>query len=149
MIESFRKILVTTDLSDLGNAAVPVACRVARADGASVTLLHVLEEGVPNPLYAHYRPTPSPEERDRAEARARAGLAALVPAGATDVAPEVRLVRGDPAGEICKAAEELGSELIVISSHGRTGLRRFLLGSVANRVVVAAPCSVLVLRGLA
>jgi nucleotide-binding universal stress UspA family protein len=144
MTATFQRILVTTDLSELGNAALPVAFRLARSEGASVALVHVLEELVPNPLYAHYRPTPSPAERAKVEARARADLAALVPAGAEDV--ELRVAHGDAATEICDAAEELGAGLVVIASHGRTGLKRFLLGSVANRVVQHAPCSVLVLR---
>ena len=145
MAESFRKILVTTDLSEVGNAAIPLAFRLARAESASVALVHVVEGLPPNPLYANYRPTRSPEERERAEAEARTTLAALVPSD-TDVPHELHLLRGDPAAEICKAAEELGAGVIVISSHGRTGLKRVLLGSVATRVVQQAKCSVLVLR---
>jgi nucleotide-binding universal stress UspA family protein len=145
MSATFRTILVTTDLSELGNSAVPVALRLARAERARVALVHVLEDIVPNPLYAHYRPTDSPAERKKIEAEAREGLAALVPAGG-DVGCELRVAHGDAATAICDAAQELGAELIVISSHGRTGMKRFLLGSVASRVVQHAPCSVLVLR---
>lgn len=53
---------------------------------------------------------------------------------------------GDPGSEICRAAEELGCNCIVIPSHGRTGLQHFLIGSVAERVVRLAPCPVFVLR---
>ena len=53
---------------------------------------------------------------------------------------------GDPGTEITKKAKELNAGLIVISSHGRTGIPRFLMGSVAERVVRLAPCTVLVLR---
>lgn len=53
---------------------------------------------------------------------------------------------GDPGSELTRHAEEVNAGLIVISSHGRTGIKRFLLGSVAERVVRLAPCPVLVLR---
>ena len=54
---------------------------------------------------------------------------------------------GDPGSQITKHAKKIGAGLIVISSHGRTGVTRFLMGSVAERVVRLAPCPVLVLRG--
>ncbi len=53
---------------------------------------------------------------------------------------------GDPGSQIARRAKEIGAGLIVISSHGRTGIRRFLMGSVAERVVRLSPCPVLVLR---
>ena len=55
-------------------------------------------------------------------------------------------VQGAPATEICRVAKEGGHDLIVIGTHGRTGVARFLLGSVAERVVREAPCPVLVAR---
>lgn len=64
--------------------------------------------------------------------------------GLTDAHAAVRI--GDPGGEIAAFAEELGAELIVLPSHGRTGLRRLLIGSVAERVIRLAHCPVLVLR---
>jgi nucleotide-binding universal stress UspA family protein len=146
MTQTLRTILVTTDFSDLGNAAVPVAFRLAQAEGAKVVLLHVLEDGTPNPLYAHYKPTASPEERKEVEAEARAGLLALVPKGQASIAHDTRIAHGDPAAEICNAAEELRAGLIVTSSHGRTGLKHALLGSVAEQIVRHAPCSVHVVR---
>jgi nucleotide-binding universal stress UspA family protein len=54
---------------------------------------------------------------------------------------------GDPGSEITSFAKQVNAGLIVISSHGRTGVRRFMMGSVAERVVRLAPCPVLVLRG--
>lgn len=63
--------------------------------------------------------------------------------------PDARIaVRiGSPAVEICRYAEEAGAQLIVMPSHGRTGIKHFALGSVAERVLRRAPCPVLVLRG--
>jgi nucleotide-binding universal stress UspA family protein len=75
--------------------------------------------------------------------RARSAASA---AGVSDVA--VRLMSGDPAGNIVDAAIADRTELIVVSTHGRTGLRRFFVGSVAEHVVRHAPCSVLVTRPL-
>jgi nucleotide-binding universal stress UspA family protein len=53
---------------------------------------------------------------------------------------------GDPADVICRTAERLGSDVIVVGSHGRTGLGRLFLGSVSEHVVRHAPCPVLVVR---
>jgi nucleotide-binding universal stress UspA family protein len=142
-----RTVLVPTDLSPLGNAAVPIAFGLARCLGAKVVLAHVLEgEEPPNPLYAHSRPTPSPEQRRELEARARAELAALVPADRGSVPCEVEVRRGSVVEELCRLAAERDGPLIAIASHGRSGLGHLLLGSVAERVLRHAPCSVLVLR---
>jgi nucleotide-binding universal stress UspA family protein len=62
------------------------------------------------------------------------------------VTVETRIVRGDPFWAICQAAEQEHADLIVMGSHGRTGLAHVLLGSVAERVVRHAPCPVLISR---
>jgi nucleotide-binding universal stress UspA family protein len=59
---------------------------------------------------------------------------------------ERRLEEGDPATEICRVANEAGCELIAIGTHGRTGLGRLLMGSVAEQVVRRAPCPVLTVK---
>ena len=59
---------------------------------------------------------------------------------------EMRVEVGDPGRQITEVAEEVGADLVVVPSHGRTGLTRLLLGSVAERVVRLAHCPVLVLR---
>jgi nucleotide-binding universal stress UspA family protein len=80
------------------------------------------------------------------EQHARAELERLVPPESRGIAHEIRLGHGSPAAEICRLARECQVALVVISSHGRIGVKHFLLGSVAERVVHLAPCSVLVLR---
>jgi nucleotide-binding universal stress UspA family protein len=147
MSDAFETILVSTDFSDLANAAVPVAFRLARDHGARVVLAHVLEGlGTPNPLYAHYCPTPTPEQRASAEEHARASLAGLVPKQRGSAACEIVVRHGAAADELCRLAKERRASLLVIASHGRSGMGRFLLGSVAERVLHLAPCSVLVVR---
>lgn len=147
MTTEFETILVTTDLSETGNQAVPRAFRLAEHEGARLVLLHVLEGGIPNPLYAHYYPSPSPEGLRQQEAEGLRVLEELIPERARGVKHSIRLSHGSPAAEICRIAEEEGASLIVIASHGRTALKRFLIGSVAERVVRHAPCSVMLLRG--
>ena len=146
MASDFPCILVTTDFSELGNQAVPVAFRLAAQAGQKVVLVHVTEEVFPSPLYAHYYPTPSPDQRARLRADAGAELERLIPKEHARVPREIQLGAGTPAAEVCRIAKETHASLIVVSSHGRRGVKHFVLGSVAESVVRHAPCSVLVLR---
>jgi nucleotide-binding universal stress UspA family protein len=113
-----------------------------------VALVHVLDANpIPNPLYAHYYPIPTPDQIRQAEEKAHDALHARIP-------PEDRgsgrcetvVAHGAPAAEILRLAAERSASLIVIGTHGRTGLIRLALGSVAERVVREAPCPVLVIR---
>jgi nucleotide-binding universal stress UspA family protein len=143
-----RTVLVSTDFSDYGDAAIAHALRIAEQNRARVLMLHVLDARPPvNPLYAHYYPIPTPEQNRAAEAEARQALSARIPAELRDsdrVEPIV--AQGTPAQEILRIADERQVSLIVIATHGRTGLMRLALGSVAERVVRDAPCPVLVVR---
>ncbi len=62
---------------------------------------------------------------------------------------QARFSQGDPVTEILLAAEELGCDLIVMGSHGRTGLRRLMMGSVAESVIRKAPCLTLIVKDVA
>ncbi len=151
MEESFKRILVTTDFSEAGDHAIGHAFRMAADHGAEVLLLHVVETAVtPNPLYAHYYPTDllTPEVRTRAENEAREALLARVPKSGPMAAVPHRpvVMHGMPAEDIIRAAEEHEVDLIVISTHGRAGLKRFILGSTAERVIRHVHCPVLVVR---
>lgn len=146
MTPDFPCILVTTDFSELGNTALPVAFRMAAQMGHKIVLAHVIEEAYPSPLYAHYYPTPSPDERERLRKAATAEFERLVPKDAQKIPREIQLGLGTPAAEICRIAKESKASLVVMSSHGRRGVKHLVLGSVAERVVRQAPCSVLVLR---
>jgi len=140
-------LLVSTDFSELGDAALPHAFRFAERSGAKVVLLHVLDaRPAPNPLYAHYYPIPTPEQVRQARAKALEALEARIPAelrGAGRV--ETLVTEGGPAAEILRVAEERKASVIVIATHGRTGLLRFALGSVADRVIRGASCPVLLI----
>jgi len=126
-----RRVLVVTDFSRFGNAAIPHAFGLVRT-GGEVLLLHVM--------------TGSPDELSRGEACAR--LRALVP---PEVAPgigaEVEAIwNGDVAAAIITTATRAGADCIVIASHGESGLRRAVLGSVAEGVVRSSRTPVLVVR---
>ena len=151
MFENFKKILVTTDFSEAGDHAIAHAFRMAADHNAEVLLCHVIETLVaPNPLYAYYYPSElmSPEIRARAESDARAALLQRVPQDKplSDVPHRTVVVHGMPADEIIRAAEEHGADLIVIATHGHTGLKHLFMGSVAERVIRHVHCAVLVVR---
>jgi universal stress protein A len=151
MHETFKRILVTTDFSESGDHAIGHAFRLAVDHGAEVILCHVVETIVaPNPLYAHYYPADllNPEIRERAERDAHAALIERAPKDAPLAAvPHTRLVvHGMPADEIIRAAKDRDVDLIVIATHGRTGLTHLFMGSTAERVVRHVHCPVLVVR---
>ena len=151
MILNFKRVLVTTDFSEAGDAAIPHAFRVAGDHGAEVVLCHVIETPpTPNPLYSHYTPTElfRPEARLKAEQQAHEALRARVPKDAplAGVPFRTRVVDGEPVARILEVAREEEADLLVIATHGRTGLKHFFLGSVVERVIRQAHCPVLVTR---
>lgn len=152
-----KHLLVPTDGSEGALHAAAFAGDLARALGARVTVLAVHNEEVIMP-YAWGPgewPSATPygsrsveEIRKMIESRAEAEeLAATVAAVGTLPAPAVTAQRWGHAAEgICAHAAETGADLIVIGSHGRSGLGRVLLGSVSNRVANQAPCPVTIVR---
>lgn len=143
------KILAATDLSDPSYPAVEVAAQLASRSGAEVTVVHVVEgpdEGTSGRRWTGDEPWPAPSPQadarlDEATVNALSVFVARSGAGA-----DLRVVSGTPAAAIVQMAEELPAELVVVGCHGRTGLKRLLLGSVAETVIRAAPCSVLAVR---
>ena len=151
MFESFKKIMVTTDFSEAADHAVNHAFRMAADHGAEVLLCHIIETIIaPNPLYAYYYPTEllSPEIRERAERDAREALLQRVPKEGplAQVPYRTVIVHGMPADEIIRTAEQQRVDLIVIATHGHTGLKHLFMGSVAERVIRHVHCPVLVVR---
>lgn len=151
MYENFKRVLVTTDFSALGDQAIIHGFRVAADHGAEVLLCHVVETlPTPNPLYAHYYSTDlfRPDTRRQIVQQAEAALRERVPKepGLAAVPHRVLVVDGDAVEQILRAAHEQQADLVVIATHGRTGVKHFVLGSVVERVIRGAHCPVLVIR---
>jgi nucleotide-binding universal stress UspA family protein len=151
MNENFKRVLVTSDFSELGDHAIGHAFRVAADHGAEVVLCHVIETlATPNPLYAHYYATElfQPEMRRQVEQQARDALLERVPKEGALGAVRHRevVVEGDPVSQILRVARDEKADLLVIATHGRAGVKHFLLGSVVERVIRGAQCPVLVIR---
>ena len=139
-----KKILIPIDFSTCSRKALQYALPFARQFGAELVLVHV----VPPTYYStdlSYTAPVFPEEEVRDFSAKR--LAALIQAEIGDQIPGSAMVRiGQPAHEIVETARELKTDLIIVSTHGNTGLKHLLLGSVAENVVRHAPCPVLVVR---
>ncbi|MEY4543984.1 MAG: hypothetical protein RL685_179 [Pseudomonadota bacterium] len=145
---TIRSVVVATDFSKIGNAAVPLAYSVVTY-GGTVHLVHVIETShdpiEPYDIFSATRGADSP-----AQAAARKQLAALVPKDFGGVAATTRLhvlESSSPKQAICQAAERLGADLICLGTHGRAGIARAVLGSVANGVLERSRRPVLLARG--
>jgi nucleotide-binding universal stress UspA family protein len=144
----FRSIVVGTDGSDTANKAVEEAIDLAKALGSAITLVSAYEPVPQSRLREEARQTPSDLQwmvNPREEVDATLSDAAdLVREAGLEVETFAR--EGSPADAILDVAEERGADLIVVGNKGMTGARRFLLGSVPNKVSHHAPCSVLIIR---
>ena len=137
---SEHKILFPTDFSHTGDAALELATSLARERGGTLLIVHVEEPPAAYGAGEMYYGMPDPVTEDL-----RKMLEQVAPAD-PQIPCERRLITGDPATAIAHLAQEEGVELIVMGTHGRTGLMRLLMGSVAEAVVRRAPCPVLTLR---
>jgi nucleotide-binding universal stress UspA family protein len=141
-----RQILCATDLSPASEAAWEEAQLLARVLGAELLLLHVIPP-LPIPLEGYFPPSLYQELTEGAEREAHAGLGAWVAKLADpSVKLRSRVTAGPVALRILEVAREEGSDLVVLGTHGRTGVERVLLGSVADRVVRASPRPVVTVR---
>jgi universal stress protein A len=140
----FKKVLCPTDFSAPSREAVSAASEVARMFSASLVLVHVVQP-LPAAATAASGYPIDIEALERAlleHAKQRLHESAHSHVG-SDVTTILRAVRGSVAAEILEVASDEGADLIVISTHGETGLRHVLLGSVAEKVVRMATCPVL------
>jgi nucleotide-binding universal stress UspA family protein len=144
----FRSIVVGTDGSDTARKAVDEAIDLARTVGATVCVVSAYEPVSQARLREEAKQTPSDLQwmvNPREEVDSTLSDAAdVVRDAGLDVETFAR--EGDPADAILDVAEERGADLIVVGNKGMTGARRFLLGSVPNKVSHHAPCSVLIVR---
>jgi universal stress protein A len=143
-----RRILLPTDFSGCGNYALPYAAAIARAAKATVICIHVVEPIVPAVGYSGLaEPMPIADMSEQLEDSAERELPQILECEelhGLDI--EEVIAHGDAAAEIVRVAGEREVDLIVISSHGRTGLGRIIFGSTAEAVVRHAHCPVLVVK---
>jgi nucleotide-binding universal stress UspA family protein len=132
-----KKILYPTDFSSYSNQAYFHAITLAESQGASLTIMFVY---APSQGTAE---TPSSGAEDLSYWRSQ--LEQIRPTN-PDIPVDHVLLQGDPATEIVRHAAETNMDLIVMGTHGRTGLERLLVGSVAEKVMRDALCSVLVVK---
>jgi nucleotide-binding universal stress UspA family protein len=141
-----RRILAPTDLSELSKQGLKNALQLAEVFGAKLLLLHVVEpppypvEGI---LPSHFGAT----LLDDIERQASHELAKVLPkAQISQIEVARRVVSGIPYRKIVEVAEEEKTDLIVMTTHGRTGFSHLVMGSVAEKIVRTAPCPVLTIR---
>jgi nucleotide-binding universal stress UspA family protein len=140
---SLQTILHPTDFSSRSDYAFHLACSLARDHGGKVIVLHV----VPPPQMAAYDevlipPPMTPGREDELRTRLE-----QYRASDPQVPVEYRLEEGFEGTEIARVAKEVHADIIVMGTHGRTGLGRLLLGSVAENVLRHASCPVLTVKG--
>lgn len=136
----YSRILFATDFSPTSDAALRYATALARDSGATLSIVHIEELQTPyagGEMLLPQPEFPNPEIRHMLEK--------VLPTD-PNVRYEHHLSIGPPAEEIVKLAAEQNADLIVIGTHGRTGLKRVLMGSVAEAVMRRAPCPVLTLK---
>src|SRR2546423_1202738 len=145
---NIRSILLPTDFSECAECALPYAAQWARVTGARIICLHVIETLMPPVGYAPVaEPLPAVDMSEQLQQSAERELPKLAEreeCAGLDV--EEVIAHGEAASEIVRVARERDVDLIVISSHGRTGLGRMLFGSTAESVVRHAHCPVLVVK---
>lgn len=144
-LRGIDRILVPYDFSQFSRNALEAARGLGETYGSHIDLLHVAAPAVP-PGGIVGMPLPEPPHTDLTADAIRLLDQHAAAAGGPAVPSQSHVLEGSAAWRITDFAEEHGSDLIVMGSHGLSGLRRFLLGSVSEQVVRSAPCPVLVLR---
>jgi len=144
----FASIVVGTDGSESAQEAVRQAVELAVRLGATLRIVSAYEPVPAGRLREEAQQVPPDLQwminpREDVDATLRNAAEAALEGG---VEAETYARQGDPADAILDVAEEQGADLIVVGNKGMTGARRFLLGSVPNRVSHHAPCSVLIIR---
>jgi nucleotide-binding universal stress UspA family protein len=138
---AIRTILHPTDFSDSSDSAFRLACSLARSHGARLHVLHVGTHPVITPVEGIV-----PPEAERYHETLTDRLRAMRAEHPNLLMEHQLLFVGDPAGEILPVAQAINADLIVMGTHGRTGLRRLLMGSVAEQVVRRASCPVVTVK---
>ena len=147
-MSGFRRILVASDFSKPSQKAFATALALAKAHRATLTILHVVVPITPI-VPEQYFDAQMAEQIDSQSRRwGQQQLRKL-----TDKAKHAGiravsvLLEGDPAQQITRAVRSKRADLLVVGTHGRTGLTKFFVGSIASRVVATASCPVVTVRG--
>ena len=141
---TLKKILCPVDHSECSYLALKYAISLALKDEAKLYLMHVIDSRVYDTEIYKFSPHKLSEID---ESKIREDLMKSLPEGTTDVLEvETLVVKGVPFNEIINAATEINVDIIVIGTHGRTGLSHVMLGSVAEKVVRKSLCPVLTVR---
>jgi nucleotide-binding universal stress UspA family protein len=142
----WKRILCPIDFSDASRSALETAADLARRNGASLTLFHAYP--VPGYTFPDGSFVASSKMLEELADQAKRHLDEwkAIAAGLGVAAVDAATAVGEPAHEIVAFAKEKGADLVVVGTHGRTGLQHALMGSVAERVVRKAPCPVLTVR---
>ncbi len=143
----YRRILVPLDGSLLAEQALPVAVRLARVSGGTIILLAAVDVSQPYIAYGAMQPLITEKIIEDSLASTRMYLDGV--RGRADlagVAVETQVVQGNPAVMILAIVDEQAIDLVVMTSHGYTGVKRWLLGSTTEKVVHHAPVPVLILH---
>lgn len=144
MARAFKKVLCPIDFSADSLTALDYAADFARQGNGQLILLHVVD----NPLTDFYGPRGATfyAEVEHAMEKSRQLLADAAQTRAPGVSYEIVVKHGNPYEEIIDCATAQQADLIVMSTHGRTGPQRLIIGSVAEKVVRTAPCPVFTIR---
>jgi nucleotide-binding universal stress UspA family protein len=142
-----RRILFASDFSKASGKAFTTALTMAKANRATLTILHVIVPFTPI-IPEQYINTQTWEQIDSQARRwSQQQLARLTEkAKKAGVRVAGLLLEGDPAQKIARAARSKRADLLIVGTHGRTGLTKFFVGSVAGRVVATAACPVVTVR---
>jgi nucleotide-binding universal stress UspA family protein len=143
---SLRRILVPTDFGEPSGKALLYARALGQAFGAALHVLHVVEDPYIVGAAVHGYLAAVPDLRDRALADGQRRLEEALPAAERGPSLEALVRMGNPCEEILRYARDKDAGLIVMGTHGRSGVAHLLLGSVAEKVVRSAPCPVLTVR---
>jgi len=143
----FKNILVATDGSKYSAAAASEAIGLAKRNKSKLTVISVVPSELMTPTDIEFsmpqRELIAEKEMHEAEKNAKTVKDA---AQKEEVAVQAFVMSGKPSDAIIETAREKGADLIILGSHGKTGIERLLMGSVAERVIVLAACAVLVVK---
>ena len=143
-MKGFRRVVAPVDFSASSARVIEMAGRVVD-DGGEVVLLHVVD-WVPTVVEGAFVGAPNVRETKSLRDEALHKLEA-VRRQHPGIPMRCEVIEGQPATEIVELAQRLPADVVVIGTHGRTGIGHLLLGSVAERVLRRAPCPVLIVRG--